>query len=117
MGRVRNLRLPDGMEMDVDRYLAENKIKFTDLAISGITGIIYGENTKGGGKKEDCITLPGCPSSTGVEQLPDEASEVPKTVEHVKDLISKAVEKKVSEGVYFRPMTKEGQLYNKGKGK
>ena len=41
MGRVRNLRLPDDMEDDVDKYLVDNKVKFTDLVISGITSIIY----------------------------------------------------------------------------
>lgn len=45
MGRPRNLRLPEEMENDVDKYLIDNNVRFTDLVISGIAAIIY-QNVK-----------------------------------------------------------------------
>lgn len=53
MGRNRNVRLPDEMEVDAERYMSDNKIKFTDLVISGITSIIYQEV-----KKQECKDMP-----------------------------------------------------------
>jgi hypothetical protein len=53
MGRVRNLRLPDEMEDDLDKYLVDNKVKFTDLVISAITPVIYEQ-----GKKQPCKDMP-----------------------------------------------------------
>ena len=41
MGRVRNLRLPKDLESDVDRYLLQNGIRFTDLAVAGIRSQVY----------------------------------------------------------------------------
>ena len=57
MGRVRNLRLPDEMEAEVDKYLVDNKIKFTDLVISGVTSIIYQESKQP--EKRPVNTMPG----------------------------------------------------------
>ena len=102
MGRVRNLRLPDEMEDDVDKYLAENRIKFTDLVISGIAAMMNeGEIPPCHSKAEPEIVAPVSSDKAKKSKKEPETVKVP-IIKSVQDA-SKVLELAVKRPEYASP--------------
>ena len=106
MGKVRTLRLPDDMEDEVDAYLVEHKIKFTDVVIAGINRVLHEDESKAVVLSPEVVCV--------VEASPPVIKRV-KDIPKVLPVLEKAIEKKVSSGGFFHPMSEEHQTRNAGK--